>query len=165
MRKPHLGLFGYSRRISKSQLPRAIPFTCALYTLGFPPEFLDLEILNELTDNEWMILKKFYLNMERDLNYPASLLSVRCIDLIKENSKKIAKKIKMSKEQLFQSIDHIEKSINIVEERLGLKLGPRNMTQRKYENIICNFVISYIKGDKESQKHMIEAAMIRKCLG
>ncbi len=46
-RKLHVGLFGYSRDVNGFVLPRAIPFCCALYSLGIPPEFLGLKGLRE----------------------------------------------------------------------------------------------------------------------
>ncbi len=45
-RKLHIGLFGYSRSLNGSILPRAIPFCCALYSIGLPPEILGLSCLN-----------------------------------------------------------------------------------------------------------------------
>ena len=46
-RKLHIGLFGYSRSLNGSVLPRAIPFCCALYSIGLPPEIFGLKCLNE----------------------------------------------------------------------------------------------------------------------
>lgn len=47
LRKLHIGLFGYSRRLKGESLPRVITFTAALYSLGCPPELFGLESLNE----------------------------------------------------------------------------------------------------------------------
>ena len=39
-RVQHVGLFGYSRGVGKVTLPRAIPFTASLYSIGIPPEII-----------------------------------------------------------------------------------------------------------------------------
>ena len=45
-RKLHVGLFGYARQLGGVTLPRAISFTCSLYSTGLPPELLALEALS-----------------------------------------------------------------------------------------------------------------------
>jgi len=63
-RKMHIGLFGYSRNVGEVQLPRAITFTAALYSLGIPPELLTI---NSLSEDDLSFIKTFYANVEYDL--------------------------------------------------------------------------------------------------
>ncbi|MBD3198256.1 MAG: phosphoenolpyruvate carboxylase [Candidatus Lokiarchaeota archaeon] len=63
-RKLHIGLFGYSRNMDEIQLPRAITFTAALYSIGIPPEILGL---NALSDKDLDYIKDVYVGFEEDL--------------------------------------------------------------------------------------------------
>jgi phosphoenolpyruvate carboxylase len=63
-RKLHIGLFGYSRNVNGITLPRAISFTCSLYSLGIPPELLGLQALS--TD-DLAFLRQTYVNFDIDL--------------------------------------------------------------------------------------------------
>lgn len=62
-RKLHVGLFGYSRHEGKLQLPRAIPFVCSLYSLGFPPEILGLDVLK---DKDIDVIESAYPSFSKD---------------------------------------------------------------------------------------------------
>jgi phosphoenolpyruvate carboxylase len=63
-RKLHIGLFGYSREVEKVSLPRAIPFTSALYSIGLPPEILGLNALN---DKDIEFVKEVFVHFENDM--------------------------------------------------------------------------------------------------
>ncbi|WOF17319.1 phosphoenolpyruvate carboxylase [Methanoplanus sp. FWC-SCC4] len=64
MRKLHIGLFGYSRSHEGLNLPRAITFTAACYSLGVPPEILGISALN---DHDLDYLRNIYVNFDADL--------------------------------------------------------------------------------------------------
>ncbi|MCX8094739.1 MAG: phosphoenolpyruvate carboxylase [Caldisericia bacterium] len=63
-RKLHIGLFGYSREKFGVKLPRAIPFVCSMYSIGFPPEILGI---NSLTKDDIKFIRNFYKNFNLDL--------------------------------------------------------------------------------------------------
>jgi len=72
-RKLHIGLFGYSRNMGTTTLPRAIKFTAALYSIGLPPELLGL---NALTRDDIQFVKETYMNFEEDLLDSARYLNL-----------------------------------------------------------------------------------------
>lgn len=165
-RKLHIGLFGYSRNVGTALLPRAIPFAAALYSLGVPPEYIGFEAFQNLTEEEWDVLKTHYVNLKHDLEKVAGYLSWQNINMLEEMHKQAAKKVGTDPQKLKSTISTILKNLKVIKENFGVKLGPKNLTQRKYENIINNFLISYVEEDrKAAQISFLEAAKIRKCLG
>ncbi|MGC9073324.1 MAG: phosphoenolpyruvate carboxylase [Caldisericum sp.] len=63
-RKLHIGLFGYARENAKVKLPRAITFTGSLYSVGVPPEILELEAIEK---DDYFKIKSLYQNFENDI--------------------------------------------------------------------------------------------------
>lgn len=63
-RKLHIGLFGYSRSSGEIELPRAITFTAAMYSIGVPPEILGLSALKE---SDLDFIYEVYVNFESDI--------------------------------------------------------------------------------------------------
>jgi phosphoenolpyruvate carboxylase len=64
LRKLHIGLFGYSRRVQGESLPRVITFTATLYSLGCPPELFGLE---SLTEADLTFIRKHIINFDEDI--------------------------------------------------------------------------------------------------
>jgi len=165
-RKLHIGLFGYSRKVGGVVLPRAIPFAGALYSLGIPPEFIGFGALNSLNEGEWDALMKYYTNMKYDLDMVAGYLSWQNVNTLMDMYKRVSRRAGMEEEKLRSALTELLLDLKAVEEKLGIKLGPKNLAQKKYENIVSNFLISYMERDDEEAKgYLEEAARIRKCLG
>ena len=75
-RKLHVGLFGYSRDVEGDTLPRAITYTAALYSVGFPPSIMGV---SGLTADDVAFVReafpRFFDTLSRALAYyhPRSL--------------------------------------------------------------------------------------------
>lgn len=165
-RKLHIGLFGYSRSVAGVSLPRAISFSAAMYSVGLPPEFIGLRALNQLSDHETQLLKKYYVKMESDLKSIGEYVSWENIDLLLEMKSLLSKRANMSEETAKQALQNTSDDLKTVEEKLGIKLGPRSVCGRKHENFTSNFLLSYLqKEDAEAKKALLESAKLRKGLG
>ncbi len=166
-RKLHIGLFGYSRSVRGVSLPRAIPFAAAMYSIGIPPEFLGCSALEELTNEEWDMVKKHYINLEHDLATVGGYVSWENVDLLRQSHERISERANMKVENLETALTQIYNDLKTVEEKLVLKLGPKTPTQKRHENLTNNFLISFFErnNDTEAKDDLIEAAKLRKCLG
>ncbi len=166
-RKLHIGLFGYSRNVVEGvALPRAITFAATFYTLGIPAEFVGVSAFAELSEEEQSVLCFHYLNLRSDLNGVAEYLSWQNINLLMEMYKEVAKRAKMKEDRLRSGLSRLLFDINVAEDNLGVKFGPRTLKERKYENSVNNFLISFLEQhDKQAKYYVNEAAQLRKSLG
>jgi phosphoenolpyruvate carboxylase len=165
-RKLHIGLFGYSRRVGGVSLPRAIPFAAALYSLGIPPELFGGKFFEEMKEDEWKLVQKYYVNLRHDLDVASGYLSWRNIEILKDNCKLVAEKASMSMERLANVLNEILTDIEVIEKTFNIKIGPRSSIEKKHENFVNNFLLSYIDGNNIGASiSLIEAAKIRRCLG
>lgn len=165
-RKLHIGLFGYSRSVGKVSLPRAIPFAAALYTLGIPPEFIGFKALIDLSEEEWNALRRCYRKLEHDLSVAAGLLSWNNLNMLAEACQQLAELVSMSTDELRSAISDIITDLSAVEEQLGLRAGPKTLTQRRYENAVNDFLAAILEGEQEeASRRLIDAARLRRCLG
>lgn len=64
-RKLHIGLFGYARSLGGVRLPRAISFTCALYSLGLPPELIGFDALG---DQDLALVRSAYPSLDEEIS-------------------------------------------------------------------------------------------------
>lgn len=165
-RKLHIGLFGYSRSVGRVSLPRAIPFTAVLYSIGMPPEFIGLRAIDELDDEEWDIVRECYVNFDEDLREAGYFISWRNLNLIMDSYTSISKLAEMSEEELRKAISKFMEDLTVAQERLGVKLGPRSLYHKRYENVANSILISYLEGDRaRTREYFDEAARMRGFIG
>jgi phosphoenolpyruvate carboxylase len=165
-RKLHIGLFGYSRKIAGMSLPRAIPFASSLYSIGISPEFIGASVLGNLSDEEMSLLQEHYVNMKLDLGVAGGYVSWKNIGMLTECLDRVAERAAMSGAKLKGALTKIREDLRVVEENLGIKLGPKSSVERRHENFTNNFLIAYMeREDEEAKKALVEAAKLRKCLG
>lgn len=135
-RKLHIGLFGYSRQMGQTQLPRAIKFCGALYSLGIPPDLLGLDAL---TAKDLELAHAVYPSFEQDLKDALQYLNV-------ENFRSLAPAI----------YEKIQPALSLVDYEVD----------RKHEKvtgiILDNYKTRYAQALKEN---ITRAGFIRKFLG
>jgi len=148
-RKLHIGLFGYSRGIGKKRLPRAIPFTAVLYSLGLPPELIGTGRGLQAIEKTNLNLEQFYKNFRQDM-----ILAGRYLN--KENLSHLAKK--------GNGWSDIKKDVEIIEKILGIELGPKKNTDFLHRNITSS-AFYLLRDNKPITKEIIESGKIRKSLG
>jgi phosphoenolpyruvate carboxylase len=163
-RKLHIGLFGYSRKLGKTQLPRAIGFTAAMYSLGIPPELISAEVLSKLSETQWELLEEHYIHWKKDMSFASNFVSwqnLNCLIGEKEIIEKLTDKFKLE-----EVVPEIMEDLEIFEQISGIRLGPKTLGNRKHANITNNLLLS-IAGNEEDEigNQITGAAKIRRSLG
>ena len=165
-RKLHIGLFGYSRNVAGVSLPRAITFAAALYSFGIPPEFVGSRVLEDLADEELELVQECYVNMNHDFGSVGGYVAWQNLNLLMENHEQAAARANMKGDKLKIGLTKILDDLKGAEENLGIKLGPRSLTEKRHENFANNFLIAYLEhDDEEAREAVVEAAKLRRCLG
>ena len=162
-RKLHIGLFGYSRQMGSTKLPRAIEFAAVMYSLGLPPELIGATALASLSEEDQKLLDEYYVNWRKDVQWASGYFCWRNLNYLlgeKEVVEKITKKF-----GLRDVIPEIMKDMQLLEENVGINLGPRSLDQRKHENIANNILISLVSDHRETMRYILEAGRIRHSLG
>jgi len=147
----HIGLFGYSRGVGKTQLPRAIKFTAAWYSIGIPPELIGTG------RGLYAAAKKGHLKLIEE-NFPTlrNELSHACKYLNKENLEILSK--------TEPELNKIKEDIMHIETILGIELGPHKPHHMIHRNLTSTIVMKrLLKEDFSTQ--VLEAAIARKSLG
>ncbi|MEM2909640.1 MAG: phosphoenolpyruvate carboxylase [Nitrososphaerota archaeon] len=158
-RRLHVGLFGYSRMIGDVPMPRAIPFTASLYSLGLPPEFIGLRVFGTLREGEQRALLDAYKNIKEDLKVAAEFFSWRNIDTIHESRA-------FDKEFVELALPLLVKDVKVAEEVIGLRVGANNSVTKRHENSTNDFIILFSEGKvDEAKRALVMAAKLRRSLG
>lgn len=148
-RKLHTGLFGYSRGIGKKRLPRAIPFTASLYTLGVPPEFIGTGRGLEAARKAGIDVEPFYVNFRKDLMLAGAYLN-------RGNLRELAMHNKGWK--------GIETDVDLLEKLLGVSFGPGTKDARSHERIASSALRCFRAG-KPLTEAILESGVLRRSLG
>lgn len=150
-RMQHIGLFGYSRGIGSIRLPRAIPFTASLYSLGIPPELIGAGrgIKEAKKRGLWEIIGKYYIHLKDDLARSGFFLN-------KENCRLIAKEKHFCYD--------IEEDIEEVEKTFRMELGPVTSSHREHAKMTQEILKRFKTGKKISQL-ITYTGKLRKSLG
>ena len=148
-RKLHIGLFGYSRSIGKKRLPRAIPFTGILYSLGIPPELIGTGRGLSSLAKRGIDLEKYYTTFRQDIAWAGKFFN-------RENLALLAKR--------GNAWAQIEKDVELIEKLLKLELGPKTSEDMLHRNSASN-ALHLFKSGKPIAHEMVISGKIRKSLG
>jgi phosphoenolpyruvate carboxylase len=150
-RVQHVGLFGYSRGIGKVSLPRAIPFTGSLYTLGIPPEFIGLGRGLKEAKKEGTIetVLKWYPYIKEDMTRAGYFLN-------KDNLATLAKQDTCWKD--------IQNDVKLAEEILDLEFAPKTDEQKEHYKIAAK-VLKKLEKKQSVTEDIEQAGKLRHSLG
>ncbi len=150
----HIGLFGYPRGLRGKILPRAIPFTAALYSLGIPPEFLGTGRGLLQAEKEGLLdtLMHFYRNLKFDLQQAGHYLCWENLSFLERESPLWAK---------------IREDIELCQRLLGLDFGPKETNHYLHRNLVSSIYHIWRRGGDEERlkRYIVEAGQIRRSLG
>jgi phosphoenolpyruvate carboxylase len=149
-RVQHIGLFGYSRGVGQAQLPRAISFTGALYSMGLPPEFIGTgRGLSQLTPDQLTLLEKAFPTLNNWLMKAGRMINLENIKVLSRD---------------YSCLLEVVKDIEYVEEILGLDLQPKNVNELLHRNLTSNILLKKQAG-LPFDADIVEAAKLRKSIG
>jgi phosphoenolpyruvate carboxylase len=148
-RKLHIGLLGYSRSVASKKLPRAIPFTAALYSLGVPPEFIGTGRGLNLLAKQGLEVEKYYLNLRHDLLWAGRYLN-------KGNLFALAKTSRAWRE--------IWDDVALVEQYLKTELGPQTKDELAHNKLSSALMVAW-KNKKDLSWYISASGKLRSSLG
>ncbi len=148
-RRLHVGLFGYARKMQGVSLPRAIPFTAALYSLGVPPELIGVgTALKKASAKERDELYKTYKYFEEDLKIAGYYFN-------RENLEALSHQ---------QGWAKVAEDIALLEKETRITLGPEEDEHYIHRNLTSN-VRLLLKGRQDFSKEITRTGELRRSLG
>lgn len=150
-RMQHVGLFGYSRGVGKITLPRAIPFTAVLYSMGIPPEIIGTGRGISLAKKMglWEKVKHNYFHLKDDLMRSGNFLN-------KENVLSLTKDL--------GGLSDISEDILQIEKEFHIELGPVKSSHLEHYNL-SKKVYNRFKEKKSVSQLITYGGILRKSLG
>lgn len=150
-RRLHVGLFGYSRKIGSTKLPRAIAYTASMYSLGVPPELVGLGrgIEQARRDGLLKFLEENIVTLRKIAVFAGNYLN-------KQNLSSLAAANPYWKA--------VEQDVKLIEEWLGQPLGPAEPAHQEHFNLSSN-VLLLLKENKPAGEEIERLAELRKTLG
>lgn len=147
----HAGPFGYARQVGSAQLPRAISFTAALYSLGIPPEMIGTGRSIKLAQQNKQIklIEKYYLNIKDDIKRAGKFVNKKILT-------KLAKQNKIWHEVI--------EDITYLEAYVGTTFAPHTPEEKKHQKI-TEKIFNNFQNNKPIQNLIEEAGKLRKSLG
>ncbi len=147
----HIGLFGYSRGVGHVSLPRAIPFTASLYSLGVPPELIGTGrgIKEAKKKGLWEKSSQYYIHIKEDLLHAGNFLN-------RQNLSRLAKRNSFWYD--------VEEDTKEIEKELGIVLGPGNSTHLEHYNLVEKIYKKVVEG-KDVSKLITYGGLLRQSLG
>ncbi len=147
------------------RLPRAINFTAALYSIGIPPEILGLSALTSLTNEEYEMLNEIYPHWKSDVEQAANYVCWTNFSLLSDDQEVISRVTRPF--HLKTVVAEILSDIEELENRTGIKVGPRTLSHRKHQNIANNTLIALAEeaSSTDVTRYIVESGRLRFSLG
>lgn len=147
----HIGLFGYSRGFKGVSLPRAIPFTASLYSLGIPPELIGTGrgLKKAKETGIWEKAGPYYKHLKDDLMFAGHFLN-------RNNLSRLAKRKNYWQE--------VEKDIEFIESIMKIDLQPVDNIHLEHK-AISDKIYDHIMEHKDISRLITYGGILRKSIG